>query len=1073
MSNEKPVFKAIRNGKSKEDVAKHISRSNVNERDADGQSLLHIAVNRNSYDVVKLLISKKADINGQDDSGWTPLHCAASIGSFRICEILLQTKGIEIRLNKDGNSPLVYLVRQGGTEEIYQYLNVLQLMVDKGADVNARNRNGEAPLHSACIRGNLDSVRFLLQNNANVNMVNRLGETSLHYAVRAGKTAVVELLLDHGADPTIPSEQGTPLEVAKKKKQTETLKLLEKAHGRFTDSASSSEATTTTEPPRSGRAKKGSAAGDVAGETAARTGFLQKFVKKNKWQRLWFVLTDTELRYYHSPADKVCLGKFVLMYTAVKDLARGMKSDQDWCFEVTTLNKTFLLGARSDIGKKDWIQDINALAMKAVNRQTSTDLTTLKLWDAPSTTPSIYEQDRLKELLQGYIHKGENYFCADCRAVAPEWVACKFGTFVCIDCARVHTMFGISPIRSIDMDVWTSDQVAYLLERGNSKCNAVWEQQVSVTNRPAAAASLDDKKEWVHSKYIDAKFKRPGDEQGAKDPRISSTSHLAVSLRASQIKENYAQLLQVVLYELAVPREYVRGLRSSASMEMWKKACKEPPTAKELKGVVGGGDGGGLGSPLVLEEAEYPACGVNQSVFDLIVGHTRWLLASGGHALEKSCTEVVRLVTSLWRHQQTFADEHVSMVCRWWVPQYVECVSLLLDSSITSADRIALHECLAENGGIACCLLSGEHLSGNHIDEVMLLCAGKLASDARQASSDARARVAKVTECSDAHTVALRQKMSDVQATFDTITSEMRLSGNTSLLQFMGGGGGGAVASSNDETNTVHTYSRRMSIYDDDDDFTDNAESSLREGVRTLIDDESYAAEGRDYYTSSNNLQLPTAASVDFSDRYYATFPLRIARQSLPLSQTLRTLVSSMPTDCCSTYMGILRRGSDLSRVALVPPPYFSIKHVSLLSLGYHNELVDILLLLEHLIQFLETLRRSWPSSASAPDSNAALLDAATKRFLVRQTYVLGGYYRALSLSTMPLITPELLTLWGSMLELFGEILAHLFLSARCALPLREAAVERVVPLLLSQVQWTVNELISLQNVDYTMLGLL
>jgi hypothetical protein len=56
-----------------------------------------------------------------------------------------------------------------------RYLRVLKTIVDMGADVNLRNKNGETPLHAACFKSNKLAVSFLLQKGSNPNVKNSQG----------------------------------------------------------------------------------------------------------------------------------------------------------------------------------------------------------------------------------------------------------------------------------------------------------------------------------------------------------------------------------------------------------------------------------------------------------------------------------------------------------------------------------------------------------------------------------------------------------------------------------------------------------------------------------------------------------------------------------------------------------------------------------------------------------------------------------------------------------------------------------------------------------------------------------
>ena len=79
-------------------------------------------------------------------------------------------------------------------------LDVVQLLLDRGADVNQDRTNGRTPLWIAAARGQLAVAQLLLDRGADVNQANIDGQTPLWVAAREGKLAVAQLLLDNRAD---------------------------------------------------------------------------------------------------------------------------------------------------------------------------------------------------------------------------------------------------------------------------------------------------------------------------------------------------------------------------------------------------------------------------------------------------------------------------------------------------------------------------------------------------------------------------------------------------------------------------------------------------------------------------------------------------------------------------------------------------------------------------------------------------------------------------------------------------------------------------------------------------------
>ncbi len=78
-----------------------------------------------------------------------------------------------------------------------------------GADLNARDPNGNTALHLAAYQGNLETVTFLLDNKSDINARESRYCTPLLLAASNGHTEVVKLLLERGADVTLKQADGT------------------------------------------------------------------------------------------------------------------------------------------------------------------------------------------------------------------------------------------------------------------------------------------------------------------------------------------------------------------------------------------------------------------------------------------------------------------------------------------------------------------------------------------------------------------------------------------------------------------------------------------------------------------------------------------------------------------------------------------------------------------------------------------------------------------------------------------------------------------------------------------------
>jgi ankyrin repeat protein len=98
----------------------------------------------------------------------------------------------------------------------------VKLLLDRGADVNVSSRNAQkvTPLHGAVTRGDAGVTNLLLDKGAQVNARQERGFTPIFSAAAAGNVELMELLVKHGADINARTDDGkTPYDFAVERKQ--------------------------------------------------------------------------------------------------------------------------------------------------------------------------------------------------------------------------------------------------------------------------------------------------------------------------------------------------------------------------------------------------------------------------------------------------------------------------------------------------------------------------------------------------------------------------------------------------------------------------------------------------------------------------------------------------------------------------------------------------------------------------------------------------------------------------------------------------------------------------------------
>ncbi|GES60475.1 hypothetical protein ATEIFO6365_0002098600 [Aspergillus terreus] len=169
------------------------------------------AAENNHLDIVEMLLAAGLQLGSPDDVRDCPLY-AAMVRSPRPSMALVQMLLEKGRYPTAHITTLLYAAAGAGRADM------AELMLDVGAEIDARDAEGRTPLCLAIEQGHYDTIRMLLRCGASVTNVDDSGATPLCLAVENKETntaAVVKLLVEHGADPNERYQDGhTPLHVA-------------------------------------------------------------------------------------------------------------------------------------------------------------------------------------------------------------------------------------------------------------------------------------------------------------------------------------------------------------------------------------------------------------------------------------------------------------------------------------------------------------------------------------------------------------------------------------------------------------------------------------------------------------------------------------------------------------------------------------------------------------------------------------------------------------------------------------------------------------------------------------------
>mmetsp|Transcript_10080 Transcript_10080/g.21656 ORF Transcript_10080/g.21656 Transcript_10080/m.21656 type:complete len:557 (+) Transcript_10080:67-1737(+) len=174
------------------------------ERDDSTNTLTNIhSINMSSVTLVRPL-HQSSDCNKRNSNGQSPLSITSSACFLKGMELLIE-KGANVNiLDAYGRSPLHLACENNSNaspsslcapdENYHLHHNCMKLLLAKGANTNIRDAYGRTPLHIAAKVGCIECIRLLLDHGARTDVQDNEGNTALHIAAGVGNLEVMSEL---------------------------------------------------------------------------------------------------------------------------------------------------------------------------------------------------------------------------------------------------------------------------------------------------------------------------------------------------------------------------------------------------------------------------------------------------------------------------------------------------------------------------------------------------------------------------------------------------------------------------------------------------------------------------------------------------------------------------------------------------------------------------------------------------------------------------------------------------------------------------------------------------------------
>jgi ankyrin repeat protein len=178
-------------------LVEHGHHIDINQKNHLGHNAFTYALKCNNLEIINYLIKRKFDIHEEDDYGNDMIMYSTCSFNPEYFKNFIQDSGSgKTEINKCNHNKETYLIMAAKMNNE----RVIDVILEKGADVNLQDSQGNTALHFAAYQGNVETLGKLINHQADLEIQNYKHETPVMVACRFNQPDAIRALIDNGAN---------------------------------------------------------------------------------------------------------------------------------------------------------------------------------------------------------------------------------------------------------------------------------------------------------------------------------------------------------------------------------------------------------------------------------------------------------------------------------------------------------------------------------------------------------------------------------------------------------------------------------------------------------------------------------------------------------------------------------------------------------------------------------------------------------------------------------------------------------------------------------------------------------